>query len=422
MNGARLIAVALVLSAAFWGLAALPGIEPARAIGASGAGSEVLATAAGGVPEVTGLSPSQAEVGDMSFGITVVGSGFVLGSTVMWNGESRPTGFVSENVLVATINSSDVAAAGLAFVTVSSPGPQGGLAATALVFRVLNPLPAVSALAPAEVWTGAAAFVLAVNGQAFVPGSTVLVGGNEVGTTYLSSQRLQALVPADALLRASALNVRVFTPAPGGGLSPATYLRVRDDDQPPVTTVRGLDGLWHRTPVTLRFSATDVGLGVMATFYRFGRSGIDNVIGNRVTVRAPLDHSNDGIHLVQFWSVDLVGNVEDPPNEVRVGIDTAGPSTRVASATVKKGTTLAVRYRVDDALSMLASDATLQVLDERGKVVLKSSLGQPVTGAWLTAPPLVIGFARGSYRMRVLAHDLAGNAQAAAGSAALRVR
>ena len=289
--------------------------------------TEVLGATAPGLPDVTGLSPAQATVGDANFGITVIGSGFVMGSTVLWNGESRPTGFVSENVLVATVNFADVAVAGLTFVTVSNPGAQGGLAAMARVFTVLNPTPAVAALEPTEVWTGGPTLVPVVTGQGFVPGSVVLVGGNEVGTTYVSSQRLQAVVPADALLRAGALNVRVFTPASGGGLSGAAYLRVRDDDQPPVTTVAGPGGFWHRTPVTLRFAATDLGFGAMATFYRFGRSGTDNVIGTKARIPAPSDHSNDGVHIVQVWSVDLVGNVEDPPSEIRVGIDATGPRT-----------------------------------------------------------------------------------------------
>ena len=340
---------------------------------------------------------------------------------MLWNGENRDTGFVSSRELVATIRASDVAVAGTAFVSVSNPGPGGGQSATARVFSILNPAPAVAGLEPSQVWAGGSTLTLTVTGQRFTPSSVVLVGGNDVATKFLSPERLEAQVPPESIGRATALNVRVFTPAPGGGLSEPVFLKVRDDDQPPVTTVQGLDGLWHRRPVTLRFAATDVGLGVMATFYRFGRSGTDNIMGAKVTVRAPADHANDGVHIVQFWSVDVVGNVEDPPNEVQVGIDTTPPSTSVIAAAVKRGASFAPRYRVDDLLSPRARDARLQISDVKGKVLLKASLGQPATRTLVLAPPLNIDLPKGTYKMRVLAHDLAGNSQAGTKTALLRV-
>ena len=84
-------------------------------------GSSALAGTTNPVPQVTGLTPSQAMVGDLDFGITVIGSGFVQGSTVLWNGQTRDTGYISATMLTATIRASDVASAGTAFVSVSSP-------------------------------------------------------------------------------------------------------------------------------------------------------------------------------------------------------------------------------------------------------------------------------------------------------------
>ena len=47
--------------------------------------------------------------------------------------------------------------------------------------------------------------------------------------------------------------------------------------------------------------------------------------GNSAIVAAPGDHSNDGAHVVQFFSTDDVGNVETPKT-VTVVIDTTAPS------------------------------------------------------------------------------------------------
>jgi hypothetical protein len=84
-------------------LAVLPCAAPAQAGTGSPLSGQVLAAVAGGLPDASGLSPAQATAGNPSFGITVIGSGFVQGSTVLWNGETRDTGFISSTMLVATI-------------------------------------------------------------------------------------------------------------------------------------------------------------------------------------------------------------------------------------------------------------------------------------------------------------------------------
>ena len=92
-------------------------------------GGEVykLTRAPNPVPTVTNMNPAIAIVGDPTFTLTVVGSGFVFESVVRWNGEDRTTQFISANTLRATIPASDLLAAGTADVTVSTPAPGGGV-------------------------------------------------------------------------------------------------------------------------------------------------------------------------------------------------------------------------------------------------------------------------------------------------------
>jgi hypothetical protein len=54
-------------------------------------------------------------------------------------------------------------------------------------------------------------------------------------------------------------------------------------------------------------------------------------------------------------------------------------------------------------------------------VVLRCDLGRPVTRTWHTGVALRVALPRGTYRMRVYAHDLAGNPQSATKSGALTV-
>lgn len=78
------------------------------------------------IPTLLGLLPTAVIAGDPDFALAVTGSEFVFGSTVRWNGADRPTTFVSPTSLTAAIPASDVAAAGVASVTVFTPIPGGG--------------------------------------------------------------------------------------------------------------------------------------------------------------------------------------------------------------------------------------------------------------------------------------------------------
>jgi Tol biopolymer transport system component len=76
-------------------------------------------------PGVVSLSPDRAVAGTAGFTLTVNGTRFVPGSTVLWNNAERATTFVSGTRLIAAVGCSDLAA-GPALVTVSNPLPGGG--------------------------------------------------------------------------------------------------------------------------------------------------------------------------------------------------------------------------------------------------------------------------------------------------------
>src|ERR1700722_17770068 len=93
------------------------------------------------VPTISALSPSCALAGEQFVDavdnqLTVVGSNFVAGSVVRWNGSDRPTtSNGSINVLTAQISASDIAAAGTAVVTVFNSAP-GGRSSNSLTFTI----------------------------------------------------------------------------------------------------------------------------------------------------------------------------------------------------------------------------------------------------------------------------------------------
>ncbi len=79
------------------------------------------------VPAITGISPMAVTPGHAGFILTVTGTNFVSGASVLVNGASRTTTFVSATTLTATISAGDVATAGNVTITVSNPAPGGGV-------------------------------------------------------------------------------------------------------------------------------------------------------------------------------------------------------------------------------------------------------------------------------------------------------
>lgn len=79
------------------------------------------------VPTAAWHSPFWAAPGGPAFTLTVHGAGFVNGAVVRWNGANRTTNFVSDTQLTAAIAASDIAASGMATITVFNPPPGGGL-------------------------------------------------------------------------------------------------------------------------------------------------------------------------------------------------------------------------------------------------------------------------------------------------------
>ncbi len=111
-------------------------------------------------PSATSLSPDHAIAGS-ALTLEVIGSGFVDGATVRWNGADRPTTIVNTTRLRASIPASDTQTPGTAQVSAFMTAPGGGTSAS-LPFTIA-PRPALS-VAATTVNSGEPATVTLVNG------------------------------------------------------------------------------------------------------------------------------------------------------------------------------------------------------------------------------------------------------------------
>ncbi len=172
---------------------------------------------------VTSLQPSAATAGGPAFVLTVEGSDFAGGAVVRWDGNDRPTTFVSGSLLEAQIAAADIDRGRYVRVTVRNPD---GEISDARTFTVNNPLPALGSISPDRVTGGGPGLTLTLLGSNFVPGSAVRWGAVEKAATFVSGTELRALIASADLSTAGEVPVSVLNPAPGGGESNAAALTV----------------------------------------------------------------------------------------------------------------------------------------------------------------------------------------------------
>src|SRR5262245_15686589 len=108
------------------------------------------------------------------------------------------------------------------------------------------PVPTLSALTPASVPAGAAAFTLTVDGTGFQSTTVVRWNNADRPTTFVSSTRLSAAIMAADVATAGTAQITAFTPAPGGGTSNSRTFTIT-------------------SPPSLSTSATSVGPGASVT-------------------------------------------------------------------------------------------------------------------------------------------------------------
>ncbi len=179
----------------------------------------ITITGANPAPTLSSIAPIYAVLGGREFTLTVNGAGFITASKVRWNGQDRPTNYISSTVLTATILATDLANAGTANVTVFNPTPGGGTSnPLTITVSQPNPQPALSTLLPnkAAVGTG---FTLTLNGSGFVNASVVRWNGSNRVRTYIGASQLRAGIPASDVQSVSQADVTVFNLEPGGGVS-----------------------------------------------------------------------------------------------------------------------------------------------------------------------------------------------------------
>ncbi len=160
------------------------------------------------VPALTSLLPGHGVTNSGAFNLVVSGTGLVFGSQILWNGSSQPTTVVSSTQVQAAIPAADVVNPGTATISLTSPGPGGGVS-NSLDFVIVTP-PTTAAVSPTSAAAGTSAFNLSVNGANFVSGDVVLWNGTPMPTTFISSTELDAAIPSTDVIAVGSDSVSVI--------------------------------------------------------------------------------------------------------------------------------------------------------------------------------------------------------------------
>jgi hypothetical protein len=208
-----------------------------------------------------------------------------------------------------------------------------------------------------------------------------------------------------------------------GNTEPDQTATVKIESSVPVTTDDSDPGyVWFNHDVTVHFTATDADSGVDYTEYSL--DGTTWVQATEVTILSDsLAHTTDGEHVILYRSADKLGHLESVKS-CTVRIDTQGPATKaLARASVRKGHTATLKYRVDEQPfpSGATATVTIKIKNRAGKIVKTLNPGIQTVNTDLKAR-FKCKLKVGSYRFWIYAVDAAGNPQATIGKGYLKVR
>ena len=167
------------------------------------------------------------------------------------------------------------------------------------------------------------------------------------------------------------------------------------DTTPPVTT-DDADGLWHPSSETVHFAATDTQSTVAATYYR--TDGGAWVKGSLVTLSVWKRGGDNGIHMIDYYSVDSAGNSETPKSCL-IKLDSQPPQTTDTSD--------GLWYQFSETVHFNASDVTVGVAVTHYRI----DGGQWLTGRKVTLSVWKRGGNNGIHTIEYYSIDNAGNVE-----------
>ena len=201
-----------------------------------------------------------------------------------------------------------------------------------------------------------------------------------------------------------------------------TFTLSTDAAKPETTATGATDGGWYKAAVPVHLTAADEAGGSGVKDLTYSLDGAADVIVSGASAAADVTvPAVAGAHAIAYHASDVAGNAEDATT-LTVNVDLSKPVTSASAASVVRGRKATLKFRVTET-GANAGKATVvvKVKNRAGKVVATVKPGLVAVNTSATAK-FTCKLAKGVYTYAVYATDVAGNAQAKAGSAKLTVR
>lgn len=285
------------------------------------------------------------------------------------------------------------------------------------------PPPTLGAIDPTSVWAGCVRTdtILTVTGTNFVNGSRIVLNGVETtSTAFVSATQLTApLTPADMTATVPTLLVTVRNPAfpPGTSSAGGLPITVKQETTTPTVTISGADHAWYRTPVALKFAATDSQSGIQKVQYMSAPAVPTWTDGTSYTI----PNSTQGAVTVSVQALDWCNKIGTA--QATVNIDTTKPETETqGDVRVARKKTAQLKFQITEPEGLSpTADVTIKIKRGNGSTAktLKKR-GAPVNSKQTASFKCTLP--KGTYTWEVYATDLAGNRQANVAKAKLTVK
>lgn len=199
------------------------------------------------IPQIDTLEPPTIPAGEAAFELTVRGSGFLDGaSLITWNETPRATEFINASTLRATIPAELLVTPGSLAISVTNEDAVGALASEPAALLITEPPVEVTTNAIPEIDAGSGQTTIVLEGQGFSETSTAywILADSEAQplvTRFLDANRLEVDLPAELTATPGAYLLRVID-----GESATTTIPVTiTGDGPLVSSLPAINGVGH---------------------------------------------------------------------------------------------------------------------------------------------------------------------------------
>jgi hypothetical protein len=199
------------------------------------------------------------------------------------------------------------------------------------------------------------------------------------------------------------------------------------DTTAPTTTTDAVASYWDSAVITA--TATD-DEGIRYVYHELdgGVVRLATIDASPTSTQLTIPTAKDtplaaGSHELKYWAQDVNGNVEAQKSlKFEIVADTVAPTTSATAASVVRGRTATLKYKVSDVEPTKGTAVvTIKIKNKAGKIIKPIAVASVAVNASLTAK-FRCNLAKGTYTYYVYATDASGNAQSTIGSAKLTVK